>query len=375
MILPFLTSSSPRIRFGKCGLLAISCLCLGQDLFAVGADAPNAGPLLSKFDLTLFEGRRTEALGPLFYSEQKESQTTWAVPPLFLHTSDPTTESEELDLVYPFLTLDRFGSQYRWQVLQLFSISGGGTQHEKDRDRFTLFPVYFQQRSSDPTENYTALFPLYGRLKHRLFRDDIFFVMFPCFSETRNKDVVTDNYLYPIFHKRRADGLTRWQVSPVIGAEHKDLTTRTNGFNETEVLGGHDSRFFMWPFFVEDKSGIGTENPLWQQGSLPAYNFERSPRRDSTTVLWPLFTVINDRENKYREWELPWPIIVVARGEGKTTTRFFPFYSRAHSSILESDFYLWPVYKYNRAHSDPLDRKRARILLFLYSDTTVKNTA
>ncbi|MDQ6630308.1 MAG: hypothetical protein M3Y82_00945, partial [Verrucomicrobiota bacterium] len=39
-----------------------------------------------------------------------------------------------------------------------------------------------------------------------------------------------------------------------------------------------------------------------------------------------------------------------------------------------SDFYLWPIYKFNRLHSGPLDRSRLRILFYLYSDTTEKNT-
>ena len=41
--------------------------------------------------------------------------------------------------------------------------------------RFTIYPLYFQQRSPDPDENYTALLPFYGHLQHRLFRDKIFF--------------------------------------------------------------------------------------------------------------------------------------------------------------------------------------------------------
>jgi hypothetical protein len=52
----------------------------------------------------------------------------------------------------------------------------------------------------------------------------------------------------------------------------------------------------------------------------------------------------------------------------------WPFYSRATNEFLESSWVLWPIYKYNRVHSDPLDRDRMRILLFLYSDTTERNT-
>jgi hypothetical protein len=39
---------------------------------------------------------------------------------------------------------------------------------------------------------------------------------------------------------------------------------------------------------------------------------------------------------------------------------------------LQSDFYLWPVYKYNRSHSAVHDRERTRILFFLYSQTSLR---
>jgi hypothetical protein len=330
--------------------------------------------LFDEFDLTLAPGHRTEALGPFFYSEQKETRRTWAAPPLLAYTQDPETESKEIDLLYPVMTYDRYGEQYRWQLCQLLSFAGGPTQQENARDRFTLFPLYFQQRSSAPSQNYTAVFPLYGHLKNRLFRDDIFFVMFPVYSETRKRDVVTDNYVWPLFHLRHGDGLHGWQLWPLAGNEHKEVTTRTNGFNEVKIVGGHDSFFAVWPLFFENKEGIGTTNAEWQQTSIPAYSVLRSPLRDSTTVIWPFFNYVDDREKKYREWDAPWPFTVFARGAGKTTTRVWPFFSRAHSATLESDFYFWPIYKYNRVDSAPLDSRRARICFFLYSDLTDKNT-
>ena len=76
------------------------------------------------------------------------------------------------------------------------------------------------------------------------------------------------------------------------------------------------SFFLLWPFFFQQKAGIGTDNPPWTQGSIPAYSVFRSPKRDSTTVLWPFFSRIDDREKKYREWEAPWPFVVMARGRG-----------------------------------------------------------
>src|SRR6185436_556688 len=38
-----------------------------------------------------------------------------------------------------------------------------------------------------------------------------------------------------------------------------------------------------------------------------------------------------------------------------------------------SDFVLWPIYKFNRAHTEDLDRQRTRIVFFLYSDLIEKN--
>jgi len=356
-------------------LLRLICLTLlaGIRIRLIAASDLDAGPLFDQFSLTLDAGCRQEAVVPFFYAQEKETERTIAIPPIFSHVGDAAVESKEFDFLYPLLTYDRYGHEYRWQFLQLLSLSGGQNQQEVPKDRFTLFPIYFQQRSPDTNQCYTALFPICGHLKQRFFRDEICFVLFPLHSETRKRDVITDNYLYPLFHLRHGDALNGWQFWPLIGMEHKDITTRTNGFGETEIVGGHDKSFALWPIYWNNTLGIGTENPQKQFGILPLFNSLRSTNRDSTTVLWPFFTWTDDREKKYHEWDGPWPFVVIARGEGKTTTRFFPFFSQASSTNLTSNFYLWPVYKYNRVHAGALDRDRTRILFFLYSEVSEKN--
>jgi hypothetical protein len=354
---------------------SFSCLLYFAAFFAsaaFGADDFRFGPLWDHFQLTLQEGHRTEA-GPFFYDEHQDTRRTWAVTPLLSYTRDPALDMEEFDLGYPVLTYDRYGSQYRWQLFQLLSFAGGQTQTETKRKRFTIFPIYFQQRSSDPDENYTAYGPFYGNLKHRLMRDEIHYVMFPIYSRTRKGDVVTKNYVYPFFHLRQGAGLEGWQFWPVTGHEHKEITTRTNGFGDIEQVPGHDTRFVLWPFYFNKVSEIGTTNETRQTGVIPAYSLTRSPARDSTTVLWPFFSRIDDREKGYREWDAPWPLIVRARGPGKYTTRFWPIYSHAYNSNIVSDFYLWPVYKYNAIHTETVDRRRTRIAFFLYSNIREKN--
>ena len=120
---------------------------------------------------------------------------------------------------------------------------------------------------------------------------------------------------------------------------------------------------------------MGTESPATQRAILPFFSIQRSLLRNSSTYLWPFgLTYTEDREKKYREWDAPWPLVVFARGEGKTANRIWPLFSQARSPTLQSDFYLWPLYKYNRITSEPLDRQRARIFFFLYSDLIERNT-
>lgn len=347
--------------------------CLGG--VAKGSDWHGPGPLFDDFSLTLDLGHRTEVVGPFYYSEQKETQHTWALPLLGLeHVVDPGTESEEWDFCYPVLTYDRYGAEYRWQFFQLFSFAGGANQDASKDRRFTLYPFYFQQRSTNPSHNYTALVPLYGHLDHRLFHDQIDFVLFPLYAKTHRKDVVTYNMPYPFFHLRQGNGLKGWQFFPIVGMEHKELTTLTNNFGDVTSVGGHDHRFVLWPFFTSSLDATGTEQAAHIQTLFPLYSFERSALRHSTSYGWPLgFTHVIDREKKYEEWDAPWPLVEFAHGEGKTTRRIWPLFSQSRNEHLESDWYLWPIWKYAHFVSEPLDRERSQIFFFFYSSVKEKN--
>jgi len=174
---------------------ALGMLCL---LFGIGFESRglfasewSAGPFAHEFSLTLGAGTRTEWLGPIYYHEAAEEQITWAVPPFFSRLVNPGVDTEEYDILYPLVTYDRFGAEYNWQLFQLLSFSGGQTQDEQKSDKFTVFPFYFQRRSADPAQNYTALLPFWGTLKDRLLRDEIRVRLFPVYSRTVKKAYVT----------------------------------------------------------------------------------------------------------------------------------------------------------------------------------------
>ena len=367
----------PRLQLLKHGLLAAGALS-GVWAAAAASDEAAFGPLYHDFKLTLTEGHRTEIVAPFFYDElAEENETlrrTWAFPPFVSDSTVDELDIRQTDVLWKVLTYTAYGEEYRCQFVQLLSFAGGSTQSGTNVHRFTFFPIYFRQRSEIPEKNYTAFFPVYGTIKERLGRDEIHFAAFPIWSTTRKRDVVTDNYLYPIFHLRKGNNLRGWQVWPLLGDERKHFSTITNVWGDPEPVGGHRKRFVLWPFFFDQRAGLGTANESHSQALIPFYSGLRSPLRDSTSIPWPIgYTYTVDREKNFREWGAPWPFIVFARGS-KSVDRVWPFFSVGTNQYLTSRWYCWPIYKYNRLNAPPLDRERTRILFFLYSDILVRDT-
>ncbi len=354
------------------GLIGRSGSMLAEPMDA--ARRVEGGPLWQEFPLVWSPGWGREIFGPVWGQEQNENQTLWRLSPLLSHVEDPATERSEYEFLYPLFTFDRFGTERRIQFMQLFSISGGGTVNGETKRRETIFPIYFRQKSDNPTNDYFALVPFYGHLRNRLFRDEVRFALMPFWLQTRKRDIITDNYLVPFFHVRRGNHLTGWQFWPVFGQEHKEVTSKTNSLDEMEIVGGHDKSFAFWPLFLKSREGIGTTNPVTNQAVFPLVTVQRSPLRDNTTILWPLFTRTENREQHFVEWGLFFPFIGWARGEGKHADRLWPLYGNATNATTRRNFFLYPLYTHRRVQSAPLDSERTRVLFFGYNDFRMQNT-
>lgn len=319
------------------------------------------GPLVQEFDLTLAEGEGREVAGPFYSSQKTLEKQTWGVHPLFSHT-EYDADATEMDFLYPLLTLDRFGQESRWQLFQLLNFSAGRTQDGREIKRSTIFPLYFSQRSEGGRDDYTAFFPFYGRLRNRIFRNEIHFVAWPLYVSTRKGarsvpieptpdqpegglrlegGFTTRNYLLPLIHVREGEDLHGWQVWPLAGYEAKQPGIRTNLWGDLEASAGHRKTMALWPLFMNEHRQIGTENPEHEQAVLPFFTRLHSPQRDSFTAPWPLgLTVTDDRAKGYREWGFPWPLIIFARGPGKTADRVWPLFSRVQIEGQRGSFLL-----------------------------------
>lgn len=384
-----------------CTLHAAGVAGLLAGLAAVAADplqpaSLDVGPLACQFRLTLEPGIRTEILGPVGSWQEAwdsppgiqagptsnaapspvaEAVLSLAVAPLFGLRSQPSVEALSWDLLYPIMTYDRYGGESRWQLAQLVNYT---TQVHSDGARsqaYTVFPLFFHRQSTDPERDYLAVWPFYGYMQKRLFRDETRFLLWPLYAQTRKKDVLTDNYMVPLVHVRRGDGLRGWQVWPLLGHEHKAITTRTNLFGEPVAVPGHDSLFALWPIYLRRDSEIGSTNPVRQRMVLPFYVGDHSPALDRDMYLWPLgLSLLDHHAEGYHQVGAPWPFIVFARGQNREVNRVFPLFSHSQLPGMDSRMWAWPIYRHQRLDMGPLQRERTRILFYLYTGATDHDT-
>lgn len=337
------------------------------------ARAVEAGPAWHDFPTTLQPGAGTEVLGPVWGHEKIDGAWTWRLSPLISHHEDAATERSEYEVLYPVFTYDRFGTEYAARFLQFLQITGSTTVNDESKKRTTIFPFFFHQKSTSPTNGYFAVLPFYGHLRNRLFRDEVTFILAPLWVSSTKRDVQTDNLMFPFFHWRHGGGVRGWQAWPLAGAETKEITYRLNNLDEKEVVPGHDRKFFALPFFIHEKTGLGSENPVTNLFFFPTYTRTRSPAMDYTSVLF--FGHRTNRVEQFSEWGTPWPFIGWANGPGKTARRLWPLFGHARSPSQSSDFALWPLYTHRGQHSPSFQRDRTRLLYFAYSNQRMVNPA
>jgi len=289
--------------------------------------------------------------GPLFKFESKGTEFEWALRPLWYHASLPEQGVTLNEGLYPLYQRTRSPDTTKSVTLNLFR-----SESSPDEDSFNLFPLLFYRRSVERGDE-LALVPIAGHLERRLGRRKIDFALFPLYSRTqRYEGTVTHNFLWPVFHlKSGPDNEQGWGVWPLYGQGHRDK--------------GYRERFFLWPFvMLRDEYRDGRFVPA-QRSYFPFYIRQNDVDFVETTLLWPFFAYREDTGEGYREWDFPWPLVRISRGEGKHVNRFLPFYADETYRSIHKRWYLWPVYKFEETWTPNYDRTRHRVLFFLFNSS------
>jgi len=305
-------------------------------------------PLLDYRSSPRLDYRTLHLLGPLIKWEQKESEIDFALRPLWYHAHDAERDVSLNEILYPLYQRSHDGDTTRSVTLNLFR-----DESSPDESSFNLFPLFFYRDSAERGDE-LALVPIGGHLEKRLGRRTIDFALFPLYSRTqRYEGTVTHNLLWPIFHfKYGPDQERGWGVWPLYG----------QGFREKS----YRERYVLWPLFVFRDDYREDRFVPAHRTFFPFYVYRSAPQQVESTYLWPFFVYREDGRDRYREWDVPWPLIRISRGEGKHVNRFLPLYADESFRQIRKRWYLWPLYKREEMTTADYVRYRHRVLFFLF---------
>jgi len=367
-------------RRGRAVLGGVVCA-LGLFLAAVGgaADDPgpspdaaatagslNVWPLYDERDDPVDRRHVQSGLGPLLESSRSPDSTvgTAAFRPLFHWQKEVQPDRLEWEFLYPLMSYSRVEEDAKFQLLQVLNFRFENTDPAAREERFDLWPFYFSGKT-ETGETYRALLPFGGRAVNRLFQDELEFFLFPLYARFVQLGTETRYFPWPIVSVVSGENRSGFRIVPLYGQDVKE--------------GVFEKRFVLWPFFLHQRTGLDGDNPDELLSILPLYVSQRSKNRDRITLLWPLFTYTEDREHQFEQWEIAWPLIVIARGEGRTGTRFLPFYLEEHRLVRDQAFLremkrsslaiLFPIYTRSQEEFPGSVTVRDRVLWWLYSDT------
>jgi hypothetical protein len=346
----------PVIRIFITSLLAL--LALAPPLGAAQADGGTIftlWPLIDYRDSPAEGFSNLSILGPLIKFQKKGADTETAIRPFFYQSAQTETGTSSTYFLYPAAFHEDTPESDSYQVLRLFQMDNfrkdAGEAHENTT---MLFPFYIAG-DSKKHGRYRSVFPFYGDIYDRFWRDEYHFLMFPLYGSTVNRGTTTRHYLYPIFSTTEGEKESGFEVFPLYGQSGKE--------------GAYSKRFVLWPFYTSSKSGLDTDNPAEKINLFPLYASTDSPKKTSRSYLWPFFGYTVDREKKLEEVDYFWPFVSTIRGESRNADTFLPVYSRDSYPGGEKVWYLWPFFRHEEIRSDIFNRDLDRILFFLYRDS------
>jgi len=289
-------------------------------------------------------------LGPLFKRERSGTSTTTAIRPLFFSVTTP--DSTESDILYPIASTSQEGNDSDTQVLRLFQkhVSRSGSAEEKRETM--LFPFYINGQS-EKYGPYTSLFPVYGDIYERFWRDEYHFTLFPLYGRTVKKGSTSTNWLYPFFNTVSGENESGFQFWPLYGQASKE--------------GVYNKRFALWPFFISEQTGLNTDNPTNSISLLPLYSSSESPQRSATYAPWPFCGVVRDGSGTVTERDFVWPFWMTATGKNSSTERYLPFYSESRVKDTSSRWIMWPIYRRQTIDSPQFRQEKTNLFYFLFS--------
>jgi hypothetical protein len=341
-------SGSPRIR----RIVALILLLL-PPVASHAEEVLNLGPLLY-IDRDEQSGTKSiDALGP-FVSYKKTPETVeYGFRPVFYNYRDYRKDRTAFDFLYPLMTHRSFEGDTKFQLLEYLFYYSSDLRPSGFREySYMLFPFVFGRKDENPGESYFALFPLYGKMRHKFGKDEVNFFLFPLFLQTKEDGATNNNFVWPFIGAYSGGGVSGGRFWPLYGWKGKE--------------GDFEDEFALWPIYTHRERDFYGEK-MTSTAVLPFYYGTEAPGRTQRTYLWPFFNVIDDTNTDVRRWDIPWPLVTFSRGSVHTN-RVFPLYSLRTEKDYETGFVMWPAIGYKKYIFQDYVRTKRTFGLFILKD-------
>lgn len=335
--------------------------------FWVGRDAPPA-PRTAPTTTPAASAASWDAAGPLAFSRPLSpfrrndgATTSGGLRPLYVEKRGPDGNLTHAHFLYPFLNYtakERGG--YAWSVLGAINHDHDPairpTAEEKTDNRFDLWPFYFSnQVAGAPEKSYRAVFPIYGSVDSRLLSDRITWFMWPFYARYERNNVATTTLFWPFFRWTEGEGNHGFAFWPFFGRRGKE-----NAYRE---------RYLLWPLLFRNEYNLWEQQPAVKTGFLPFYYGETSQTTTSRNYLLFFGSTRTTAPHRYDETRYFWPFFVQGRGERLRVNRWAPFYTHSKTPNREKTWVLWPLWKHMLWSDGQNAYERHQALFFLYHST------
>lgn len=286
--------------------------------------------------------------GPLFKREHNGQTVKTAIRPFFFTTETPTDTRTEF---FALASTESSATESETQIFHLFQKRSSHIGREDEKNETMLFPLYISGKSEKYGE-YTSVFPIYGNIYERFWRDEYHYTLFPIYGQTVKNGTTSTNILYPLFNFVSGEKESGFSFWPLYGQAEKE--------------GVYKKRFALWPFYVNEESGLDTNNPTKKLYLIPFYASTESPEKSSTYAPWPFFGVVRDGSGKVIERDFFWPFWLIADGNDSSDHRYLPFYAESHKKETSSRWIMWPFYHQLGIDSAEFQQDKTTLLYFLF---------
>jgi hypothetical protein len=293
---------------------------------------------------------------PLIFIEESAEWRQLSITPVYVERETKDGSEKKVQFLWPLYLFRRQDKDVTIRIFPFYTYWRDVYEYADSIEtnmQYMLFPIIYGGESTEEG-GYFAVFPVGGKIKHFLGRDQIDFILFPLYLSYAKDSVRQRNFVWPVLSFTHGGEYNGFRLWPIYGYFQKE-----NEYRNT---------FAAWPIYNYQQYDLDKEQPGERLFIFPFYARDDGARRHYRAIIWPFFTYEQNIAGNYVEKANPWPFIVMSRGD-VYRTQYWPFYGHTMTEDAESTFVAWPFW-HRRWYETPDGVKRQSMLLPVFASQT-----